>query len=163
MPDAAGVHDRVRGFAGGDQRDAGHGAVRPVPGDPDRVHGDQQHGPDHDRGQRGHMRHRADRRRRVHSGQQAPRQEAAHAARLGRVLSPEQGRRSARRRHVARQLLRRRQRRPLQPVAHVVAGRPKRVQRRRRGRPQGLGPGLDVQQPQSKPKPYVPGRRQQTG
>lgn len=153
----------MRRFAGGDQRDAGHGAVRPVPGDPDRGHGDQQHGPDHDRGQRGHMRHRADRHRRVHSGQQAPRQEAAHAARLGRVLSPEQDRRSARRRHVARQLLR--HRRPLQPVAHVVAGRPKRVQRRRRRRrrPQGLGPGLDVQQPQSKPKPDVPGSRQQTG
>lgn len=74
------------------------------------------------------MRHRADRRRRVHSGQQAPRKEAAHAARLGSVLSPEQDRRSARRRHVARQLLRRRQwRRALQSVAHVVAGGPKRV------------------------------------
>lgn len=50
LPVAAGVHDRVRGLAGGDQRDAGHSAVRPVPGDPDRGHGDKQHGQDHDRG-----------------------------------------------------------------------------------------------------------------
>lgn len=117
-----GMHHSVRDIAGGDQHHAGHGTVQPVPRNPHRGHDDQQHGPDNDRGQRGNMRHGPDRRRRVHSGQQAPRQEAANAAQLGRVRPPGQGRHPCR--HPAGELLRRAERR-----ADVVAGSPERVQR----------------------------------
>lgn len=144
------MHDRVRDLAGRDQHHAGHGAVQPVPGDPDRGDGHQQHGPDHDRGERGHLRHGADRRRRVHCGQPPPRQETEGAARVRRVLSPEQERRP--RRHASRQLLRRRRAQPGR--ADVLAGRPQRVRR-----PQGLGSGVGVQQPQPEPVPDVPRAR----
>lgn len=129
-----GMHHRVRHIVRGDKCDAGDGAVRTVSRDPDRGDDNEQHGQDNDRGQRGHMRHRVDRRSRVHSGQQAPRQTPSEPAQLVHVVSPEQGRRRADR-HAARQLSRR-----AQPEPDVVVGRPRRVQR-----PQGLGPGFRVQ------------------
>lgn len=129
------MHYRVRDITGRDKRDAGHGAVQPVSRDPDRSDGDEQHGQDNYRGQCGYMRHSVDRRRRIHSGQQAPRQKATEPAQLVCVLSPEQdGRWSTTHRHTARQLS--------EPEPDVVAGRPERVQR-----PQRLGPRFRVQQP----------------
>jgi len=131
------MHHRVRHFSGGNNHHAGHGAVQPVPGNTDSGHDDEQHGQDNDCGERSHMRHGVDRRRRVHCGEQTSRQKAANVAQLGGVLPSKQIRHPGR--YLAGQLLRRAKRGP-----DVLAGRPKCVQQ-----PQRLGPGFGVQQSES--------------
>lgn len=129
------MHRGLRGLAGGDQHHAGERAVQPMPRGPDGELAYLEHGQDHDRRERGDLRH--DRRRGHHlrGGESTSRSETAHVAQH----RPDEDGRSDR--WPARQLLLERGPDAQSRRTSVVDGHVERLQRS-----EGVGPGVGVQQ-----------------